>query len=63
MIDGPAYVMGSLSVSGIGTYRHEQRWDVTLASITDGTSNTAMHSEWHKGKETRPVTASGRSTS
>ncbi len=27
---------------------------VTLASITDGTSNTAMHSEWIKGKGTNP---------
>jgi prepilin-type processing-associated H-X9-DG protein len=25
---------------------------VTLASVTDGTSNTAMHSEWIKGKNT-----------
>ena len=26
---------------------------VTLASVTDGTSNTAMHSEWLKGKNTK----------
>ena len=52
VIDGPAYVMGSLSVSGIGTIGTSNGSMVTLASITDGTSNTAMHSEWQKGKGT-----------
>src|SRR5262245_52286920 len=37
--DGPAYAMG-LSFGST----------VTLASITDGTSNTAMFSEWLKGR-------------
>jgi prepilin-type processing-associated H-X9-DG protein/prepilin-type N-terminal cleavage/methylation domain-containing protein len=51
-IDGPAYVMGSISVSGVGTIGSSNGGTVTLASITDGTSNTAMHSEWQKGKGT-----------
>jgi prepilin-type N-terminal cleavage/methylation domain-containing protein/prepilin-type processing-associated H-X9-DG protein len=38
--DGPAYVLG------IGSYGPT----VTLAAITDGTSNTAMFSEWIRGK-------------
>jgi prepilin-type N-terminal cleavage/methylation domain-containing protein/prepilin-type processing-associated H-X9-DG protein len=38
MFDGPAYAMG-LSYGGV----------VTLASITDGTSNTAIWSEWIRG--------------
>ena len=42
--DGPAYMMGS-NANGYGGV-------VTLASITDGTSNTAMFSEWLKGRNT-----------
>jgi prepilin-type N-terminal cleavage/methylation domain-containing protein/prepilin-type processing-associated H-X9-DG protein len=37
--DGPAYDLRSLSNGPV----------VTLASIVDGTSNTALHSEWVKG--------------
>ena len=39
MFDGPAYSMGVPSSGGT----------VTLASITDGTSNTVIFSEWVKG--------------
>ncbi len=42
--DGPAYTVE-------GVYGPV----VTLASITDGTSNTAMHSEWIRGKGTNPA--------
>ncbi len=42
MLDGPAYLMGS---PGQGP-------TVTLASITDGTSNTVIFSEWVRGKNT-----------
>ena len=52
ILDGPAYVMGSLSVSGVGTIGTSNGSTVTLASITDGTTNTAMHSEWQKGNGT-----------
>ncbi|MBX6313389.1 MAG: DUF1559 domain-containing protein [Isosphaeraceae bacterium] len=38
-LDGPAYIMGA----NFGAV-------VTLATITDGTSNTAIHSEWLKGR-------------
>jgi len=41
--DGPAYRIGTPSSGGP---------TVTLASIKDGTSNTAMWSEWIKGKNT-----------
>jgi prepilin-type N-terminal cleavage/methylation domain-containing protein/prepilin-type processing-associated H-X9-DG protein len=41
IMDGPAYVMGA----NFGSV-------VTLASIIDGTSNTAMFSEWMKGTST-----------
>ncbi len=51
-IDGPAYVMGSQATSSSGTVGTVNGGVVTLASITDGTSNTAMHSEWTKGKGT-----------
>ncbi len=51
MIDGPAYVMSSTTTGGI-TYGSTNGGVVSLASITDGTSNTAMHSEWQKGKGT-----------
>jgi hypothetical protein len=37
--DGPAYQLGNTGIGG----------PVTLASITDGTSNTAIFSEWVKG--------------
>jgi prepilin-type N-terminal cleavage/methylation domain-containing protein/prepilin-type processing-associated H-X9-DG protein len=49
IFDGPANIMGSISVSGV-TYGSNNGGTITLASITDGTSNTAMHSEWQKGK-------------
>src|SRR3954470_22841466 len=51
MIDGPAYVMSQTATGGV-TYGSNNGGVVTLASITDGTSNTAMHSEWQKGKGT-----------
>ncbi len=38
--DGPAYAIGNLSLGPV----------LTMASIQDGTSNTAMFSEWVKGK-------------
>ena len=50
-IDGPAYVMSQTAVGGV-TYGTNNGGVVTFASITDGTSNTAMHSEWQKGKGT-----------
>ena len=50
-IDGPAYVMNSTAVGGV-TYGSANGGVVTLAGITDGTSNTAMHSEWQKGRGT-----------
>jgi prepilin-type processing-associated H-X9-DG protein len=46
-LDGPAYKMGQAP----------ENTTVTLASVTDGTSNTAIFSEWIKGKNsgtTRP---------
>jgi prepilin-type N-terminal cleavage/methylation domain-containing protein/prepilin-type processing-associated H-X9-DG protein len=53
LIDGPAYVMGSIAEGGgIGTIGSANGPTVTLAAIIDGTSNTAMHSEWQKGKGT-----------
>jgi prepilin-type N-terminal cleavage/methylation domain-containing protein/prepilin-type processing-associated H-X9-DG protein len=51
VFDGPANLMGSISVSGV-TYGVSNGGTITLASITDGTTNTAMHSEWLKGKNT-----------
>jgi prepilin-type processing-associated H-X9-DG protein len=41
--DGPAYRIGDSKDGPV----------VTLASVTDGTSNTAMWSEWVKGKNTK----------
>ncbi len=41
-LDGPAYRIGDSKDGPV----------VTLAAITDGTSNTAMWSEWIKGKNT-----------
>jgi prepilin-type N-terminal cleavage/methylation domain-containing protein/prepilin-type processing-associated H-X9-DG protein len=49
-LDGPTYLMGSISVGGVGTVGTANGGVVTLASVTDGTSNTAFHSEWQKGK-------------
>jgi prepilin-type N-terminal cleavage/methylation domain-containing protein/prepilin-type processing-associated H-X9-DG protein len=43
--DGPAYRIGDVGKNEGGT--------VTLATITDGTSNTAIWSEWIKGKNTK----------
>jgi prepilin-type processing-associated H-X9-DG protein len=44
-LDGPAYIMGApLNPTGA------QGGTVTLASITDGTSNTVIFSEWIKGR-------------
>jgi prepilin-type N-terminal cleavage/methylation domain-containing protein/prepilin-type processing-associated H-X9-DG protein len=43
MLDGPAYVMDGAAWGPV----------VTLATITDGTSNTAIWSEWLKGKNTK----------
>lgn len=39
-LDGPAYAIDTFAYGP----------PVTLASITDGTSNTAIFSEWVKGK-------------
>ncbi|AGA31611.1 DUF1559 domain-containing protein [Singulisphaera acidiphila] len=50
-IDGPAYVIGQYPSGGIN-YGSSNGGVVTIASILDGTSNTAMHSEWVKGKGT-----------
>jgi prepilin-type N-terminal cleavage/methylation domain-containing protein/prepilin-type processing-associated H-X9-DG protein len=41
-IDGPAYIMGPTTTSYGPT--------VTLASVSDGTSNTVIFSEWVRGK-------------
>jgi prepilin-type N-terminal cleavage/methylation domain-containing protein/prepilin-type processing-associated H-X9-DG protein len=49
MIDGPTYVMSQTNLSGVN-YGSNNGGVVSLASITDGTSNTAMHSEWQKGR-------------
>lgn len=49
MIDGPAYFMG------LTTYGST----VTLAMVTDGTSNTAIFSEWIKGKHNLSTTSTG----
>ena len=45
--DGPAYMLGSQAFSGAA-----QGGAVTLASVTDGTSNTAIFSEYVKGRGT-----------
>jgi prepilin-type processing-associated H-X9-DG protein len=42
IMDGPAYILGSSSLGPV----------ITLASIQDGTSNTAIFSEWVKGTGT-----------
>jgi prepilin-type N-terminal cleavage/methylation domain-containing protein/prepilin-type processing-associated H-X9-DG protein len=44
IIDGPAYLMGN------GTYGGT----VTLSSVTDGTSNTVIFSEWVRGMGAQP---------
>jgi prepilin-type N-terminal cleavage/methylation domain-containing protein/prepilin-type processing-associated H-X9-DG protein len=41
-LDGPAFVLGNQAYNG----------PIVLASITDGTSNTAMFSEWIRGNQT-----------
>jgi prepilin-type N-terminal cleavage/methylation domain-containing protein/prepilin-type processing-associated H-X9-DG protein len=46
MLDGPAYRMGDYNPA------NKDGPTVTLAMITDGTSNTAMWSEWLKGRNT-----------
>jgi prepilin-type N-terminal cleavage/methylation domain-containing protein/prepilin-type processing-associated H-X9-DG protein len=48
MLDGPAYVMDGAAWGPV----------VTLATITDGTSNTAIWSEWLKGKNN--ITVGGK---
>ena len=45
-LDGPAYRIGDTPSGLDGPI-------ITMASITDGTSNTAMWSEWIKGKNTK----------
>lgn len=50
-IDGPAYIMGSVTFSG-QSYGASNGGVLSIASITDGTSNTAIHSEWLKGHNT-----------
>ena len=45
--DGPAYMLGASTFSGAA-----QGGAVTLASVTDGTSNTAIFSEFVKGRGT-----------
>ncbi len=50
-IDGPTYVMSQTTLSGV-TYGSTNGGVVSIASVTDGTSNTAMHSEWTKGMGT-----------
>jgi hypothetical protein len=47
--DGPAYMVDNLSYGGV----------VTLATITDGTSNTAIWSEYIKGKGATSNISSG----
>src|SRR3954451_18143800 len=42
----------SQTATGGVTYGSNNGGVVSLASITDGTSNTAMHSEWQKGRGT-----------
>jgi len=48
-IDGPAYIMGNITVGGVN-YGSANGGVISIASVTDGTSNTAMHSEWTKGR-------------
>jgi prepilin-type N-terminal cleavage/methylation domain-containing protein len=50
LIDGPAYFMGLPSFGPA----------VTLAAITDGTSNTVIFSEWVKGKHNLSTTSTGQ---
>jgi prepilin-type N-terminal cleavage/methylation domain-containing protein/prepilin-type processing-associated H-X9-DG protein len=46
--DGPFYILGSSAAPTL-----------SLASITDGTSNTAMWSEFIRGRNTKPITGDG----
>ncbi len=50
IFDGPAYWLGKLSMGGV----------VTLASIVDGTSNTAIWSEMIKGNDNATYTGLGQ---
>ncbi len=55
LIDGPTYLMGNLANNTQGTPTgpigsNYNGGVVTLASVIDGTTNTAMHSEWQMGK-------------
>ena len=51
ILDGPAYIMGAqLLPTGV------QGGTVTMSSITDGTSNTVMFSEWVKGRADQSTT-------
>ncbi|HEY2157373.1 MAG TPA: DUF1559 domain-containing protein, partial [Isosphaeraceae bacterium] len=50
-LDGPAYKMGQAPENGT----------VSLATITDGTSNTAIFSEWIKGTNANAINTSRRS--
>jgi prepilin-type N-terminal cleavage/methylation domain-containing protein/prepilin-type processing-associated H-X9-DG protein len=49
LIDGPAYFMGLPAYGPV----------VKLAMVTDGTSNTAIFSEWVKGKHNLQTTSTG----
>jgi prepilin-type N-terminal cleavage/methylation domain-containing protein/prepilin-type processing-associated H-X9-DG protein len=50
--DGPAWQLDTARFPGTGPV-------VTLAAVTDGTSNTAIWSEWIKGKGTNPLSGDG----
>ncbi len=66
--DGPAYLLGASQAKTSGTTpilaNTPTNGTVTLANITDGTSNTVIFSEWVKRTETdlRPSQASSKST-
>ena len=51
VFDGPAYIMGAPTLPG-----GVQGGTVTMSSITDGTSNTVMFSEWVKGRGDQTTT-------
>jgi prepilin-type N-terminal cleavage/methylation domain-containing protein/prepilin-type processing-associated H-X9-DG protein len=54
--DGPAYYVGSSPNNSVGGNNNEAatRSTITLASVIDGTSNTAIFSEWVKGDGSSP---------
>jgi prepilin-type N-terminal cleavage/methylation domain-containing protein/prepilin-type processing-associated H-X9-DG protein len=54
-IDGPAYYPGTSPDAGKGNFETFTRSTVSLASITDGTSNTALFSEFIKGDSNGPA--------